>query len=118
MLEMSEAKLIIVSRNIMKVEEKGGFDEYLLKIINLARKSKVPIIYSMTKFQLGMIALKQGFNCSIIGILDLHGALPEKDELLEIVEKKKNEFYEATKPLHWIMMQNPFLENSRMAIEN
>lgn len=62
MLEMGKAKLIIISRNIMKVEEKGGFDEYLLKIIELARKEKVPVVFSMTKYQLGMIALKRGFN--------------------------------------------------------
>ena len=116
MLEMKEAKLIIVSRNIMKVEEKGGFDDFLFKIINLARKNKVPIVYSMTKFQLGAIALKQGFNWSIIGILDLHGALPEKDELLEIVNKKRDEFYSLTAPWHFIMASNRFLEQSRMIL--
>lgn len=35
MAEVEEIKMVIISRNIMKVDEKGGFDEYVQKIINL-----------------------------------------------------------------------------------
>ena len=35
MIEVEECKLIIIARNIMKVDEKGGFDEYVLNILQL-----------------------------------------------------------------------------------
>jgi hypothetical protein len=50
----------------------------------------------MTKFQLGMLALKTGFNATIIGVLDIHGVIPEVKELEELVEQQRKEFYAET----------------------
>jgi hypothetical protein len=102
----------------MKVEEKGGFDEYIIKILEIARKDKIPVVFSMTKYQLGMLALKNGFNASIIGILDIHGVIPEVRELEELVEQKRQEFYEITQPVHYVMKDNPFIDKSRLKLEN
>lgn len=118
MLEMNEAKLIIIARNIMKVEDKGGFDEYVIKIVELARKEKIPVIFSMTKYQLGFISLKSGFSTSIIGVMDIHGVIPEVKELEDLVEEKRSEFYESTKPLHYLLKENPFIDQSRLTYDS
>eukprot|EP00343_Euplotes_focardii_P003652 CAMPEP_0205814784 /NCGR_PEP_ID=MMETSP0205-20121125/20134_1 /ASSEMBLY_ACC=CAM_ASM_000278 /TAXON_ID=36767 /ORGANISM="Euplotes focardii, Strain TN1" /LENGTH=75 /DNA_ID=CAMNT_0053099601 /DNA_START=50 /DNA_END=274 /DNA_ORIENTATION=+ len=75
----------------MKVEEKGGFDQYVLKIIQLCRVQKIPVIFAFTKYQLGMMALRKGFSTAVVGVTDVHGVIPEVKELEEIVEEKRDE---------------------------
>lgn len=100
----------------MKVEEDGGFDEFLCKTISVARKDKVPIVFCMTKFQLGTIWLKVGQNASIVGILDVHGAIPEFKELVDIIEEQRIQFYQDVSKYKDILHSNQFLESTRFII--
>lgn len=75
----------------------------MFKILKLAREKKIPVVFTMTKFQLGMLALKTGFNAAIIGVLDIHGVIPEVRELEEMVDLQRQKFYEETKGLHEIV---------------
>ena len=60
--------------------------------------------------------MRKGFSTSIVGITDIHGVIPEVKELEELVEQKKVEFYEGTKPYHELMTKNPFLEQRRLIL--
>lgn len=67
-VKSGDVKMVIMAVDLEKVEEENGTDEMVQNMIKTCKRMGVPLIYSMTKKQLGCLAKKAFQKASAIGI--------------------------------------------------
>eukprot|EP00350_Pseudokeronopsis_sp_OXSARD2_P003544 CAMPEP_0170543448 /NCGR_PEP_ID=MMETSP0211-20121228/2558_1 /TAXON_ID=311385 /ORGANISM="Pseudokeronopsis sp., Strain OXSARD2" /LENGTH=284 /DNA_ID=CAMNT_0010846825 /DNA_START=1204 /DNA_END=2058 /DNA_ORIENTATION=+ len=94
-LQAEALKLVIIAKNLERVEGEKGIDELIFEIIQRARDQKIPVIFSMTRYKLGLCSKYHGYAASIVGVLNFQGANDEYNELVKEGDKYKRQFYQT-----------------------
>jgi ribosomal protein L7Ae-like RNA K-turn-binding protein len=59
-LQAGNLTMVILATNLEKVEDDHGTDSVILRISEMCRKMKVPLVYSMSRYRLGCATKYKG----------------------------------------------------------
>jgi ribosomal protein L7Ae-like RNA K-turn-binding protein len=62
--------MVIIATNIEKVEGLNGLDEYIYQIVQECYKQQLPLVFTLTRSQLGNITKFKGQKASIVGVFN------------------------------------------------
>jgi len=84
-VKTKKARAIVVAINIEDSKTKGGLNDRISEIINLAKENETPIMYSMTTRRLGKSLGKPKTAC--VSVLSGDGAHAELKETISMTER-------------------------------
>ena len=113
--------MIIVAINIEQdeheMEEATGLNHYILTMIKECRQYQhIPLVFCLTRLQLGTVTKFKGQSASVVGIENFQGANAEFEHLIEIANRNRQEFYDeirqgaAKEQIEELIEQNQFLD--------
>lgn len=76
-LQAKKLNMVVLATNIERVEGQDGLDEHILQIVQECNKQAIPLVYTMTRSQLGFVTKYRGYKASIVGIFNYQGAIDE-----------------------------------------
>jgi ribosomal protein L7Ae-like RNA K-turn-binding protein len=82
-----------LATNLEKVEEEHGTDFIIRSIMQMCRKMKVPLVYSMTRYRLGCATKFKGQKVSACGVMNYQSANEEFNALIQAVDEAREVFY-------------------------
>lgn len=83
-IDKKKSKMIIVALNIERNPYKGGVDDQVLSIIELAQTMKIPVIHSCIRSHLGRaFSGKWGPRITMVSIINYEGYQDMIEETLE-----------------------------------
>ena len=92
-LETEKLKMVVIAVNLEKVDGQNGLNELIHRVIQRSRELKVPLIFAMTRYKLGLVTKFQGQMASIVGVFNYLGANDEYNALVKKTEEARVEFY-------------------------
>lgn len=93
-LKAGNLKMVILATDMEKVEEENGIDNFMIELMALCMKLKVPYVFSVNRFKLGCLAKVRGQKVSAVGVLNFQGANEEFRDLCELTDELRDKFYD------------------------
>ena len=88
-----KSKLLVVALNIVYNPLKLSSDERTIEIIQLAKKSNIPIIHTSTRAKLGRAFLgKFGPRVSVVSVINYEGSEESYQKMMEEWKKLQNTY--------------------------
>lgn len=90
-LESNKIKCVIMAPNIDEIRSPGGLNDAIQKILKLARKKNVEVVYALRKNRLGR-AMGKKHKLSIVGIRDYDGANELFNKMLQLARQGRKSY--------------------------
>ncbi|XP_071450157.1 selenocysteine insertion sequence-binding protein 2 isoform X2 [Hetaerina americana] len=93
LLAVHKLKIIILAQDIEKVPSPGGLDEVINAIIGSANEQRVPVVFPLTRRQLGKVTYRKvGVSC--VGVLNYQGSEENFKKIISALEDSKKDYEE------------------------
>ena len=93
-LQARKINMIIIATNIEKVDGDRGLDEFLYNMIKECQSQDIPVVFAMTRQQLGTVCKYRGEKASVVGIFNFQGANDEFNNLVKMNQQNRTQFYQ------------------------
>uniref|UniRef100_T1J4K5 Ribosomal protein eL8/eL30/eS12/Gadd45 domain-containing protein n=1 Tax=Strigamia maritima TaxID=126957 RepID=T1J4K5_STRMM len=90
-LKLKRLKCIILAPNLDRIRSKGGLDDAIESIINLAKEQEIPYVFALGRKLLGRVCYKQ-VPVSCVGIFNYAGSEANFNQLMELVARAQVEY--------------------------
>ncbi|OQS05384.1 hypothetical protein THRCLA_02464, partial [Thraustotheca clavata] len=80
---------LLVAYDVDECTTEGGLDDKVVELIDLARTSKIPVVFSLSKRKLGKAVLKT-IRVSCVGIYNVDGANEMWSDVKSVVQALQN----------------------------
>lgn len=97
-LKLQKIKCVIIAPNCEKIESKGGLDDAINSIIQIAMEQNIPFLFALGRKDLGK-AVKKLVPISVIGIFDYSGAEEYFKRLVELANNAKLAYQDMVEDL-------------------
>ena len=115
-LKLQKIKCVIIAPNCEKIESKGGLDDAINSIIQIAMEQNIPFLFALGRKDLGK-AVKKIVPISVIGIFDYSGAEEHFKRLVELANNAKLAYQDMVEDLEKEECEN-FICQSKEKVEN
>lgn len=121
-LQAGNLTMVILATNMERVQESSGIDQIVQEISDYCRKSKVPLVFSMSRYRLGCVTKYKGQAVSACGIMNYQAANEEFKALIAAIEQAREQFYYelateySVNELSLMMRANPFINWSHQQL--
>ena len=90
-MERNRVKIIFFAPDIQRCPETGGLDQAVQQILELARQSNIPIVYTLSRLKIGRVLMKH-VPVSCCGILNYQGTEDIWQKLSQEISKAREEY--------------------------
>jgi len=90
-VERNRVKIIFFAPDIQRCPETGGLDQAVQQILELARQSNIPIVYTLSRLKIGRVLMKH-VPVSCCGILNYQGTEDIWQKLSQEISKAREEY--------------------------
>ncbi|XP_059825879.1 selenocysteine insertion sequence-binding protein 2-like isoform X1 [Hypanus sabinus] len=97
-LKLKRLKCVIISPNCERIQSKGGLDEALHTIIEVARAQEIPFVFALSRRALGRCVSK-AVPVSVVGIFSYDGAENQFHQMVELTEEARKAYQEMLNAL-------------------
>ncbi|XP_078252247.1 selenocysteine insertion sequence-binding protein 2-like isoform X1 [Rhinoraja longicauda] len=110
-LKLKKLKCVIISPNCERIQSKGGLDEALHTIIEVAREQEIPFVFALNRRALGR-CVNKAVPVSVVGIFSYDGAETQFHQMVELTEEARKAYQEMLNAL-----EQELREDSRNSME-
>ncbi|XP_067886221.1 selenocysteine insertion sequence-binding protein 2-like isoform X2 [Heterodontus francisci] len=97
-LKLKRLKCVIISPNCERIQSKGGLDEALHTIIEVAREQEIPFVFALNRKALGR-CVNKAVPVSVVGIFSYDGAENQFHQMVELTEEARKAYQEMLNAL-------------------
>ncbi|XP_069784780.1 selenocysteine insertion sequence-binding protein 2 isoform X2 [Narcine bancroftii] len=97
-LKLKRLKCVIISPNCERIKSKGGLDEALYTIIEVAREQEIPFVFALNRRALGR-CVNKAVPVSVVGIFSYDGAENQFHQMVELTEEARKVYQEMLNSL-------------------
>ncbi|XP_072137768.1 selenocysteine insertion sequence-binding protein 2 isoform X2 [Mobula birostris] len=97
-LKLKRLKCVIISPNCERIQSKGGLDEALHTIIEVAREQEIPFVFALSRRALGR-CVNKAVPVSVVGIFSYDGAENQFHQMVELTEEARKAYQEMLNAL-------------------
>ncbi|XP_051876254.1 selenocysteine insertion sequence-binding protein 2-like isoform X2 [Pristis pectinata] len=97
-LKLKKLKCVIISPNCERIQSKGGLDEALHTIIEVAREQEIPFVFALSRRALGR-CVNKAVPVSVVGIFSYDGAENQFHQMVELTEEARKAYQEMLNAL-------------------
>ncbi|XP_048383867.1 selenocysteine insertion sequence-binding protein 2-like isoform X2 [Stegostoma tigrinum] len=97
-LKLKKLKCVIISPNCERIQSKGGLDETLHTIIEVAREQEIPFVFALNRKALGR-CVNKAVPVSVVGIFSYDGAESQFHQMVELTEEARKAYQEMLNAL-------------------
>ncbi|XP_072442498.1 selenocysteine insertion sequence-binding protein 2 isoform X3 [Chiloscyllium punctatum] len=97
-LKLKKLKCVIISPNCERIQSKGGLDETLHTIIEVAREQEIPFVFALNRKALGR-CVNKAVPVSVVGIFSYDGAENQFHQMVELTEEARKAYQEMLNAL-------------------
>uniref|UniRef100_UPI00398EB511 selenocysteine insertion sequence-binding protein 2 isoform X2 n=1 Tax=Pristiophorus japonicus TaxID=55135 RepID=UPI00398EB511 len=97
-LKLKKLKCVIISPNCERIQSKGGLDEALHTIIEVAREQEIPFVFALNRKALGR-CVNKAVPVSVVGIFSYDGAENQFHQMVELTEEARKAYQEMLNAL-------------------
>ncbi|XP_044294676.1 selenocysteine insertion sequence-binding protein 2-like isoform X1 [Varanus komodoensis] len=90
-MKLNKIKCVIISPNCEKIQSKGGLDEALYNVIDMAREQEIPFVFALGRKALGRCVNKL-VPVSVVGIFNYSGAENLFNKLVSLTEEARKAY--------------------------
>ncbi|XP_076335761.1 uncharacterized protein LOC143238968 isoform X2 [Tachypleus tridentatus] len=95
-LKLKKLKCVVIAPDLERIRTFGGLDDALQKILDLTDVHNVPLVFGLTRRQLGYLCMK-AVPVSCIGIFNYDGTEDTFRKILELLKEAKTEYNDLLK---------------------
>ncbi|XP_013772977.1 uncharacterized protein LOC106458066 isoform X2 [Limulus polyphemus] len=95
-LKLKKLKCVVIAPDLERTQTSGGLDDTLQKILDLIDVHNVPLVFGLTRRQLGYLCMK-AVPVSCIGIFNYDGTEDAFKKIMELVKEAKKEYDDLLK---------------------
>ncbi|XP_038660691.1 selenocysteine insertion sequence-binding protein 2-like isoform X2 [Scyliorhinus canicula] len=97
-LKLKKLKCVIISPNCERIQSKGGLDDALHTIIEVAREQEIPFVFALNRRALGR-CVNKAVPVSVVGIFSYDGAENQFHQMIELTEEARNAYQDMLNSL-------------------
>ncbi|XP_041042287.1 selenocysteine insertion sequence-binding protein 2-like isoform X4 [Carcharodon carcharias] len=97
-LKLKKLKCVIISPNCERIQSKGGLDDALHMIIEVAREQEIPFVFALNRKALGR-CVNKAVPVSVVGIFSYDGAENQFHQMVELTEEARKAYQEMLNAL-------------------
>ncbi|XP_072372880.1 selenocysteine insertion sequence-binding protein 2 isoform X2 [Scyliorhinus torazame] len=102
-LKLKKLKCVIISPNCERIQSKGGLDDALHTIIEVACEQEIPFVFALNRRALGR-CVNKAVPVSVVGIFSYDGAENQFHQMVELTEEARNAYQDMLNALEQELM--------------